>query len=168
LDTFASLLGLSGASYYSVRAYRRAAELIRATPVSVAELVRSGRVRELRGIGPGIEARLRELVETGRIAELDELEGEVMPELVGLGRLAGLGPQRMVELGRAVGGRTAEERREAAQAGRLREAPGVGRATEAKIAAALARERPVARRGLVLNHEPARAAAIARAGAAEV
>src|SRR5207253_5178769 len=133
LDTFASLLDLSGASYYSVRAYRRAAELIRATPVSVAELVRSGRVRELRGIGPGIEARLRELVETGRIAELDELEGEVMPELVGLGRLAGLGPQRMVELGRALGVRTAEELREAAQAGRLREAPGVGRATEAKI-----------------------------------
>jgi hypothetical protein len=33
-----------------------------------------GRVRELRGIGPGIEARLRELVETGAIAELAGLE----------------------------------------------------------------------------------------------
>ena len=92
LERFAALLDLSGASYYSVRAYRRAAELLRSTPASVSELVASGRVTELRGIGPAIEARLRELVETGRIAELDELENAVKPELVGFGRLIGLSP----------------------------------------------------------------------------
>jgi DNA polymerase (family X) len=68
LETLAALLDLAGASYYSVRAYRRAAELIKATPAPVAELVRTGRVRELRGIGPAIETRLRELVETGGLA----------------------------------------------------------------------------------------------------
>ena len=73
LEAFAALLDLAGASYYTARAYLRAAELIRSTPAPVAELVRQGRVRELRGIGPGIERRLVELVETGRIAELDEL-----------------------------------------------------------------------------------------------
>jgi DNA polymerase (family 10) len=163
LETLASLLDLSGASYYSVRAYRRAAELVRSTPTPVAELVRNGRVRELRGIGPAIEARLRELVETGRIAELDELEGEVQPELVGLGRLVGLAPKRMVELGRALGVRTAAELREAAQGGRLREARGIGPRTEARIVAALARERPAARRGLILNRARELSAAIADA-----
>lgn len=163
LETFASLLDLSGASYYSVRAYRRAAELIRSTPAPVDELVRSGRVRELRGIGPAIETRLRELVETGRIAELDELESDVQPELVGLGRLVGLAPQQMVELGRALGVRSAAELREAARAGRLREARGIGPTTEAKIVAALERERPTARRGLILNR--AREVAEAIAGA---
>src|SRR5262249_35133825 len=74
LERFAALLDLSEASFYSVRAYRRAAELLRSTPAPISELVRGGRVKELRGIGPGIEARLVELVETGRIAELDELE----------------------------------------------------------------------------------------------
>ena len=151
LETFASLLDLSGASYYSVRAYRRAAELIRATPAAVAPLVLEGRVRELRGIGPAIEAWLRELVETGEIPELAELEADVQPELVGLGRLVGLAPKRMVELGRALGVRSATELREAAEAGRLREAPGIGPSTEAKIVAALARERPAPPRGLILN-----------------
>src|SRR5581483_2884027 len=103
LETLAALLDLAGAGTYSVRAYRRAAELVRATPAPVAELVRAGRVRELRGIGPSIEARLRELVETGRIAEIEELERDVQPELVGLARLIGLAPERMVELGRALG-----------------------------------------------------------------
>jgi DNA polymerase (family X) len=152
LESFASLLDLSGASYYTSRAYRRAAEMIRETKAPIADLVRTGRVRELRGIGPGIEARLRELVETGRIAELDELESQVSPELVGLGRLLGFGPQRAVEIGQALGVRTVDEFRAAAAEGRLGEVPGIGPRTEAKLLAALARdERPRPRRGLLLN-----------------
>src|SRR5919109_3700305 len=86
LEAFAALLELGAANPYTARAYRRAAETIRATPVDVAALVRTGRVRDLRGIGPGIEARLRELLETGEIAEVEELERTVSPELVALGR----------------------------------------------------------------------------------
>src|SRR5688500_12228918 len=93
------------------RAYRRAAETIRSAAVPVAGLVESGRVRELRGIGPGIEGRLRELVQTGEIAELAELERELSPELVGLGRYLGLGATRSLEIARALGVRTAGERR---------------------------------------------------------
>jgi DNA polymerase (family 10) len=163
LETLAALLDLAGASTYSVRAYRRAAELIRATPAPVAQLVRQGRARELRGIGPSIETRLQELVETGRLAEIDELESEVQPELVGLGRLVGLGPQRMVDLGRALGIRTADELREAAAAGRLRTVPGIGVATEAKITARLAETRPAPRHGLILNRAHALAERIAGA-----
>src|SRR6187200_1809630 len=126
LDAFASLLELGEANPYTARAYRRAAETIRATPLAVAELVRAGRVRELRGIGPGIEARLRELVETGDIAELAELERELAPDLIGLGRYLGLTARRSIEIARALDVRTPEELREAAAAGRLRSVPGVG------------------------------------------
>src|ERR671920_1821367 len=140
LDAFAALLELSDANPYTSRAYRRAAEMIRAAPVPVADLVAKGRVRDLRGIGPSIEARLRELVETGEIAELAELERELAPGLVGLGRYLGLGARRSVELARALAVRTPEELREAASAGRLRTVPGVGPKMEAQILDALARE----------------------------
>ena len=152
LEAFASLLELVDGNPYTVRAYRRAAETIRGAAVPVAELVRSGRARELRGIGPGIEARLRELVETGAIAELTELEREVAPDLVGLGRYLGLGAKRSVDLARALGVRTADELREAAAAGRLRSVPGIGPKTEAQLLEALDREaEPRPRRGLLLN-----------------
>jgi DNA polymerase (family X) len=161
LDALATLLELAGANSYSVRAYRRAAEVIRESPVHVAELVRSGRVRELRGVGPSIEARLRELLETGELRELQELEERISPDLVGVGRMLGLSAKRSVEIGEALGVRTLEELQEAAAAGRLREVPGIGPKREAELQAALARgissERPrrvlLLNRGLALTHE---------------
>src|SRR5919204_21305 len=104
LEAFAVLLDLSGAGHYTSRAYRRAAETIRETKAPIVELVAAGRVQDLRGIGRGIASRLQELVETGRIAELDELERDVQPELVGLGRFLGIGAKRMVEIGGELGG----------------------------------------------------------------
>jgi DNA polymerase (family X) len=152
LDAFASLLELADANPYTARAYRRAAETIRGAPVPVAELVRTGRVRQLRGIGPGIEARLRELVETGTIAELAELERELAPGLIGLGRYLGLGTKRSVEIARALDVGTADELREAIATGGLRDVPGVGPKTEARLREALAREgEPRPQRGLVLT-----------------
>jgi DNA polymerase (family 10) len=102
------------------------------------------------------------------MAEIDELEGEVQPELVGLGRLVGLGPKRMVEIGRELGVRTAAELRAAAREGRLRDARGIGPATEAKIVERLGRERPAARRGLHLNRARELARSIADAVGGEV
>jgi DNA polymerase (family 10) len=151
LEAFAGLLDLSGAGHYTSRAYRRAAETIRETKAPIAELVASGRVQELRGIGRGIAGRLGELVETGRIAELEELEREVQPELVGLGRFLGIGPKRMVEIGTALGVSSVDEFREAARAGRLTTVAGIGPQTEQRILAGLERERHPQRKGMLLN-----------------
>ena len=164
LDTFAMLLELNDANPYTSRAYRRAADGIRATPVPIAELVRTGRVRQLRGVGAGIESRLRELLETGQIAELAELERELSPDLVGLGRYLGLTATRAVELARALDVRTAEQFREAAAAGRLRDVPGIGPKIEARLLAALDREAdPRPRQGLLLDRATDLVAGIASA-----
>ena len=141
LDAFASLLDLGDANPYTARAYRRAAETIRGLAVPVTELVASGKVRELRGIGSGIEARLRELVETGEIRELAELERELAPDLIGLGRYLGLSTKRSVDLARALGVHSADELREAAADGRLRDVPGIGPKIEAQLLEAPSRGR---------------------------
>jgi DNA polymerase (family 10) len=151
LDAFAALLDLAEASPYATRAYRRAAEVIRETPAPVSELVRSGRSEELRGIGPGIAARLQELVETGTIAELDELERVVRPELVGFGRLLGIAPKRMVEIAAELGLETPDDFRRAARGGSLRQVRGIGPATERRILDRLDADRSRPARGLQLR-----------------
>jgi DNA polymerase (family X) len=164
LDAFAMLLELAEANPYTARAYRRAAQTIRGAPLPVAELVASGRARELRGIGPGIESRLRELVTTGEIAELAELERELSPDLIGLGRYLGLTAKRAMDLARALDIHTAEELREAAADGRLRAVPGVGPKTEAQLLEALAREGdPRPRPGLLLHRARDLVGAVAEA-----
>ncbi len=152
LDSLALMLELVEANPYTVRAYRRAADTVRTAPAWVPDLVRSGRVQQLKGIGKSIESKLRELIETGEIAELAELERELSPDLVGLGRYLGLGAKRSVELARSLDVRTAEEFREAVAEGRLQDVPGIGPKIEAQLKDALAREgEPRPRQGLTIN-----------------
>ena len=161
LAEYAVLLELSGASGHAVRAFRRGAGLVRGTPLPIAELVREGRVRELRGVGPGLERRMRELVETGRIAELDDLRRTISPELAAFGRMHGLGSSRLAAVGAALGIRTVAELRAAAEAGRLQTVPGVGPHTEARIVAALAAPPAPARTGRLLDRARALSEAVA-------
>ena len=143
LDEFAALLELSDAQWQGVRAYRRAAELIRGLSVSVATLVRQGRVQQLRGVGAGIERRLRELIETGEIAELTELRRSTPVELVAFAHAAGLSVELALKIAAALDLSTVADLKQAALAGRLQEVPGIGPHREAKIVAALEQpERP--------------------------
>jgi DNA polymerase (family X) len=160
LALFAALLELADRNTFAVRAYRRAAELVRSSAAPVAELVRSGRVRELQGIGPGIEGKLRELVESGGIEELRALEEELEPELVAYGRMLGLTATRMLQIARGLGVRTVADFDDAVEAGRLLEVSGVGAVTESKIRLGIARE-PMAPRGLTLARSRPLAQAIA-------
>jgi DNA polymerase (family 10) len=163
LAEYAALLELSGASGHAVRAFRRGAGLVRGTPLPIADLVRTGRVRDLRGVGPGLERRMRELVETGRIAELEELRGTISPELAAFGRMHGLSANRLIAVGSALGIRTVAELRAAAEEGRLAQVPGIGPHTEARIAAALAAPAPPPRTGLMLDRARALCEPIAEA-----
>jgi DNA polymerase (family 10) len=92
----------------------------------------------------------------------------VRPELVGLGRLLGIGPQRMVEIGRALGVSTAEELRQAAREGRLRGVAGIGPKTEERVLARLESPERPQRRGLLLNRARALLEEIAGALGGEV
>ena len=163
LEAFATLLELGGSSPYASRAFRRAAQTVRETRVSVAELALAGRADELRGIGPGIAARLRELAETGKLAELEELERTVQPELVALGRYLGVGAKRMLEISAALGVTTADEFRAAAREGRLRSVPGIGPKTEARLLANLDRRPQEQRRAATVDRARALVGEIAEA-----
>ena len=76
---------------------------IRETPASVAELVRSGRVEELRGIGPGIAARLRELVDAGESRSSTTSSRRSDRARRARSRHLGIAPKRMIEIATTLG-----------------------------------------------------------------
>ena len=167
LDAFATLLELAEANPYQPRAYRRASETIRAAPVPIEPLVRSGRVRELRGIGPGSRNGCASWSRPARSPSCASSSATSCPGSSRMGRFLGLTTKRSIEIARALGVRTPDEFREAVAAGRLRSVPGVGPKIEARVREALTRE-ATTQPGLLLDRARSLVGAIASALDGEV
>jgi len=139
LERVADLLEAQAADPFRVRAWRRAADTVRAHPTPIATLLAESGLAgldRLPGIGSSLASAIEELVRTGRLRTLDRLEGEVAPEDL-LTTLPGIGEalaQRIVGLGI----HSLEELELAAHDGRLAELPGFGERRVRAIRAALA------------------------------
>lgn len=134
----ATLLKLSGADSFRVRAYERSAGAIGAAPVDLTALS-SAEMAELKGIGASTAAKVAEYLSTGRIAMLEDLRAKVPPGLVALTRIPGLGPKTAVQLHDALGIDSVEALRTALDAGALRGLKGLGPKTETNLRASLER-----------------------------
>jgi DNA polymerase (family 10) len=134
LDLLAELLDVDGAERHRILAYRRAAARIRECGEEVARLALAGRAVDLPDVGPTLQAKIVELVETGDIATLARLRARVPPGLAEIARLEGIGGRRARAIREALGVEGIEDLRAAVAQGRLREVPGLGPRTRAAIA----------------------------------
>jgi len=97
------LLELQEANPFRVRAYSRAAQALEALDEDVALLAGEGTLVEIHGIGKDLAAKIVEYLETGAIAEYQELK-EVVPQiLIEMTRIPGLGPKNVLKLHRELG-----------------------------------------------------------------
>ncbi len=133
-NKIADLLDIEGENAFRIRAYRSAARTVSSLPRDVSDMVHSGKdLTELPGIGKDLAEKIREIVETGSLAQLKELESKTPPELSRLMQVAGLGPKRVHALHRDLGVTNLEELKEAARAGKVRKLEGFGKKTEQAI-----------------------------------
>ncbi|WP_276254342.1 DNA polymerase/3'-5' exonuclease PolX [Halomontanus rarus] len=134
-EEFADLLEADDVEY-KPRAYRRAADAIKAHPAPLADLVESGdeeALDDVEGVGDAISSKIVEYVETGEIEELEELREELPVDIVALTRVEGVGPKTVGTLYRELDVRTLDDLEAAAEAGEIREVKGFGAKTEENI-----------------------------------
>jgi DNA polymerase (family 10) len=141
LDLLADLLELEGEASFRVVAYRRAAQRIRETAGSVAELALEGRAKELTGIGKTIEEKIVQVVEDGEMHALTKRKNIVPPEVVLFMRLPGLGPKTAARIWKELGVTTIDELKQAAEAEQIRTLAGLGAKSEERILQALAEKK---------------------------
>src|SRR4051812_43239299 len=99
LRSLAQLFAGKGENPYKVRAYRRAAETIEALSESVAELVHTGAdLTQFNGIGKAIAGTLKEIVQEGKLTQLEKLRSSAGPELAELSEYPRLDPQRVLRV----------------------------------------------------------------------
>jgi DNA polymerase (family 10) len=123
---------------FRVRAYENATRAVEAYPGDPTGLS-VGELQKIEGIGKATATKIRELVDTGRVAKLDELRGKHPASLVALLKIPGLGPKNVNRLRSELGVTNLDELREAVAAHRLRGLKGFGEKSEDKLAHALAR-----------------------------
>ena len=133
LEEIAVLLELTGENAFKTRAYANAARTLQGLDRDLAELVASGELRALKGIGPALAEKIGTLVATGRLPYLEELRAQVPPGLLELLRVPGLGPKRVREVHAKLGIASLAELEYAAESRALQELEGFGEKLQGKI-----------------------------------
>ncbi len=133
-DEIADLLSLSGENQFRIRAYRRAAQTVRALPGELAARIASGFDPDsLPGIGADLAGKIREFVATGRCKTLAELRRSVPQGLRELLALPDIGPQRARALYEALGIHSLADLRESLDHHRIRRVPHFGTRLEERL-----------------------------------
>jgi DNA polymerase (family 10) len=123
---------------FKVRAYDKAVHAISGSGLEVTAMS----LRELEaieGVGRSIAEKIHELVDTGRVAKLEELRAKYPPAFVELTRIPGLGPKSLKKLRAALGIESLADLERAVAARALRDLPGFGAQSEEKLARAIER-----------------------------
>lgn len=128
LEKVADLLEAQHASIYRVRAYRAAARTVRGLETSIADLVageETDGLESLPGIGKSIAAAIREIVTTGRLRQLERLEGQASPHEL-FSTIPGIGGALAERIESQLHIESLEDLEAAAHDGRLETVPGFG------------------------------------------
>lgn len=134
LDELADLLEIENTNPFRIRAYRNAARVIRGHPQSFAELAARGvDLTRVPSIGKSLAQKIRTLVETGELPELQKTQRRIPPALSALMKIRGLGPNRVRALHQRLRIRSLSDLERAARHGRIRALDGFGPKTEAMI-----------------------------------
>ncbi len=134
LQELANLTKLAdgSAQSFKVRAYEKAAGVIRDLPSAIEDMS-AVEMQNLDGIGRATASKLREWIDHGSIEKLETLRQEFPAAFVELTKIPGLGPKTVVMLRDTLGINSVDDLRAALDDQALRGLPGMGEKTEARI-----------------------------------
>jgi DNA polymerase (family 10) len=133
-EEIADILEILGENTFRIRSYRNGARAAGDLPERLADLVDQGKdLTELPGIGKSLAEKVHEILRTGTCRTLQDLRAKLPPHLTDLLKVKGLGPKKAKALYEALGVAGLEDLKAAAEAGKVRDVPGMGEVTEQNI-----------------------------------
>ena len=130
----ADLLDIKDENPFRIRSYRNAAQTISNLSRNVADMIENGEdLTEMHGIGEDLASKIEEIVKSGTLKQLEELEKEVPPELSEMMKLPELGPKRVKTIYKELKVESIDDLKKAAEKGKLKDLEGLGKKTEKKI-----------------------------------
>ena len=139
LQETAQLLEIDGAIIGRYRSYEKVAELLYSIHERIEDLAKDdAKLKELPGVGDGMAAHIREILETGDYSLRQKLLKKYPLTLLDLLHLQGMGPKKVAILFKKFKVATVEGVEKLASEGKLRDLEGFGEKTETNILKATA------------------------------
>jgi DNA polymerase (family 10) len=132
-NEIADFLEIKGENAFRVRAYRRAAQAMEGLTEDVTAVAARGDLQEIPGIGKDLAGKIKEYLERGAVAHLDDLRKEIPPGVVEMMGIHGVGPKTAKQLYERAGVDSVERLEELARAHALAGIPGIQARTEENI-----------------------------------
>ncbi|MBA3827194.1 MAG: hypothetical protein H0X24_25285, partial [Ktedonobacterales bacterium] len=133
LEDVGTLIELAEDNPFRARAYHNAARVVEKLPEDAGTMQASGTLAKVPGLGKEMLGHVREYLATGRLTILDELTASIVPGLIDMLRIPGLGPKRIRLLHEKLGVATLEELAEACRTDKVAAVSGFGAKTQANI-----------------------------------
>jgi len=133
LEEIGVMLELKGESESRARAYYWAARVISSLDVPLETLIAENKLKELKGIGKALSAKITELVTTGRLQYHENLKSSFPETLFELLKIPGMGPKRLKAVYDTLGIKSLGELEYACHENRLISLKGFGIKTQEKI-----------------------------------
>lgn len=134
LEHLAALLEFQGANPFRLKAYRNGADAVRAASVPVARAFAENQdITAWSGVGDSVAEKCRELVATGTLKQIDDLEQEIPPTVLDLLRVPNLGPKKAAALYKELGIKDLDQLKIACEQQQVRGLKGFGVKTEQAI-----------------------------------
>ncbi|MGI6227542.1 MAG: DNA polymerase/3'-5' exonuclease PolX [Peptococcales bacterium] len=133
LTEIALYLELKGENQFKVRAYQNAARTIELLNEDLRELITTGKIKEVKGIGKTLADNITELVITGNLSLFQELKKSVPAGLLEVITIPGVGPKKAGKLFETLGISSVAELEYACRENRLVELKGFGSKSQENI-----------------------------------
>ncbi len=148
LDEIAVLLELQGENPFKVRAYQTGARAVESLEKPLEELVATGEIGNVPGIGRALAEKVATLVQTGRLKFYDDLKASIPPGLIEMLEVPGMGPKKIKTVYEKLGIETLAELAKACQDGRVAGLPRFGEKTQRNILEGIRNREAYSRRHL--------------------
>jgi DNA polymerase (family 10) len=133
LHEMAALMELRQENRFKIRAYRNAARSMERLNEPAAKLNKSGRLREIPGVGSAIARDIEELLQTGKLKPYEKLKSGLPITLFELLRVPRLGPRQIRTLHEQLGISDLQDLEKACRENRLLTLKGFGPKTQQRI-----------------------------------
>ncbi|WP_370575384.1 DNA polymerase/3'-5' exonuclease PolX [Methanomethylovorans sp.] len=140
LYEMAEMLEFKGENVFKIKAYQKAARHIEELEEDINVLRKKDELGNIPGVGEAIEAKIKEMLDTGTFKAFEEVRHEIPEEIDEITAVQGIGPRTAHLLYTRLGVKDLEGLLKAAEEHRIRRIPGMGVKTEENILTAVKRQ----------------------------